>query len=198
MSTVFLLPFSVHFSKEVVLDLPKFRGKVNVIFMRIFKTLHFLPKGIDLLRAIFSDLLNGRRFVNAFSVFKNRNEHLLCNNVGKNFFLPGCLRIENFDFLFCIGCFFVIKSDIVCNGLSVFFGIETVEGLEIRNGDFSYGFAYFNNRFKFSASFNSCKFINASENRVAFCGDKVLAYAEAVDGSALNDKIADDIFIKGV
>ena len=45
--------------KQVVAQIPKLFGKVNIIFVGIFEALYLVPKGIHLLCAVFFDFLEG-------------------------------------------------------------------------------------------------------------------------------------------
>ena len=166
--------------------------------MGIFEALYLVPKGIHLLCAVFFDFLEGGAFINAFSVFKNRNKHALCGYIGKLFFLPCAFGVENRKRLGSIGRWFVIKAYVIRHGLAAFVGIEAVEGLKARNGYFFCAFAYLDNRIKNAVSFYGCKLIYTAENRVALCGNQIFAHAEAVKLRALAQKLADKIFVKRV
>ena len=77
------------------LDVPQSAGQVDIIGVRIFKALHFLPQQADLLGAVCLNVMDGRQLIDALSVFENRNLKLFYCEVGERLGFPCRVRVEN-------------------------------------------------------------------------------------------------------
>ena len=97
--------------------------------MRIFKTLDLVPECVDLLSAVFLNVVQLRQLVDQLAVFEDRHEQLLRRKVIDPLALPRRLRVENFQITAVIDCL-IIDTQIVGDGLA---GIIAEEANEIKS-----------------------------------------------------------------
>ena len=71
------LSFSV-FVDKLLLGIPESLRKVNIVGMRIFKSLDLVPKRVHLSKAVALDIVNVLIFANPLAVDEKRLEKLTC------------------------------------------------------------------------------------------------------------------------
>ena len=124
------------FIKQFIFHLPQRHGQIHVGPVRIFQTERFLPKCCELFFAVFLDVHNLWRLVNAFAVFEDWNEKF-AHGVGarREVCLFPCLdRIEEQKGILLIELF-IHETDQICDNLASLLVIDSLDGLVARIGN---------------------------------------------------------------
>ena len=80
-----------------MLDVPEVFRKVNVIAVRVLKTLDLIPEMINLIVTVGLDLFDVGQIIDTLAVFKYLRQDRFDLNVGKGLALPGVDGVEEGD-----------------------------------------------------------------------------------------------------
>ena len=154
----------------------------------IFQTERFLPKCCELFFAVFLDVHNLRRVVDALAILKYR-DHQLADGVavwGQVSLFPGLNRVEEQQGFAGI-VLFIHQTDQICDDLASFLIIDTADGLVARVGDLLGVLGEFDLRDEFTGLFiqDGSQLVYAAEGRAILGCDQVGADAPGVDGCTL-------------
>ena len=121
--------------KKAVFNIPQLLRKVDIVFVRVFKTLYLVPYRVKLLLAILLYLRQRGSVVYTFAAAENR--HLKFNR-GKTcygFALPCMIRVKYFVFLRAVDNL-VRKRNYIRNSLACIVGKKPVNLFETGVCDF--------------------------------------------------------------
>ena len=116
--------------------MPQLVGEIHMNLMRVYQTAGLIPQRLLFFLAVFADVHNLWRLVNAFAVFEDWNEKF-AHGVGarREVCLFPCLdRIEEQKGILLIELF-IHETDQICDNLASLLVIDSLDGLVARIGN---------------------------------------------------------------
>ena len=184
--------------QQPVLDVPQLLRQIDVIGMRVVKTLDLVPECVDLLGAVFLNVVQLRQLVDQLAVFEDRHEQLLRRKVIDPLALPRRLRVENFQIAAVVDRL-VVDAQIVRDGLAGVVAEETVDLFEVRVRDLAHVLADLDLGDDSPVLvLDGRQLVHAAEHGLGFGRDEPFADAEQVDLRALVEDVLDNILVERV
>ena len=110
--------------------MPQLVGEIYMDLMRVYQTAGLIPQRLLFFLAVFADVHNLRRLVNAFAVFEDWNEKF-AHGVGARCevcLLPGLDRVEEQKGILLIELF-IHETDQICDNLASLLVIDSLDGV---------------------------------------------------------------------
>ena len=166
--------------------------------MRVIEALDLVPEGIDLLGAVFFDLLDVGTLVDELAFLVDGHEQLARFEVIDLLTLPRGVGVEDLKILAVIHSL-VVDRQIVGDGLAGVTAIEAVELLEVRCRDLADVLADLDLGDDIAVLvLHRDELIDAAEDRLALGGNETLADAEGVDLRVLHPEILNEVLVERV
>ena len=160
--------------------IPQLLAQVNVVAVGVLEALDLVPEGIDLLGAVFFDLLDAGTLVDELAFLVDGHEQLARFEVIDFLTLPRGVGVEDLKIPAVVHGL-VVDRQIVGNGLAGVTAIEAVELLEVRCRDLADVLADLDLGDDVSVLIlHRDELVDAAEDRLALGGDETLANAEGV------------------
>lgn len=169
--------------EKVIFQIPERFGEIHINLLRIYQTPGFIPERIQLPGTVVPDIHDGRRCVDTFPVFEDRNKQFADSKTAacQPGLFPGGYRVKNHQ-RFAVIIMFIGQGNQVGFDFSGVFVVKTENGFIARVGDLFNIFRNLNLRYEVSLIIgNGRQFIDTAKGRAVFGSDEVGADAPGSD-----------------